>query len=273
MFSIIIPIYNTDQYLPQCLDYIVTQTYRNWECILIDDSSIDLSAVICDEYTRKDRRFKVIHKMNSGVSAARNDGLAKANGEWITFIDSDDYWKPKFLEHLLKHQEADIVWTGTQFFSGNDEKIQYEDCLVCDKESIGLTLRRNMFHWALGTPWGKLYRRSIIEKNRLRFDTKMFFREDEVFLFQYLIHCHKVCFTSHTDYCYRWLSTNKHLWILNDEQFPYHYHQIENAYHQLTNKYHFRSEEKEQHIANLIVCYFNYQTTRRWQLGGGGDIS
>lgn len=270
MISIIIPIYNTERYLSECLDSIISQTYKNWECILVDDGSKDNSPKICDEYVNKDSRFSVIHKANAGVSAARNDGLNKAQGEWITFVDSDDYLRPLFLEHLLKHQEADIVWNGTQFFSGNDEKVQYNDCIASEAESIGLALKRNMFHWAFGTPWGKLYRHSIIEMNNLRFDVKMFFREDEVFLFQYLLYCNKVCFTSYTDYCYRWSSTNKHPWSLNDEQLPYHYHQIENAYRQLTNKYHFHSEDKEEHIANLLVCYFNYQSTCKWQLLGGG---
>ena len=89
--SIIVPVYKVEKYLHRCLDSIVNQTFTDWECILIDDGSPDNSGIICDEYAQMDRRFKVIHQENKGVSAARNAGLDVAKGEWIGFVDSDDW--------------------------------------------------------------------------------------------------------------------------------------------------------------------------------------
>ena len=89
--SIIIPIYKVEKYIRECLDSILNQTFTDWEALLIDDGSPDNSGVICDEYAAKDNRFKVFHKENGGVSSARNLGLEKATGEWVTFIDADDW--------------------------------------------------------------------------------------------------------------------------------------------------------------------------------------
>ena len=90
MISIIIPVYNTEAYLQKCLDSIASQSYEDWECILVDDGSNDGSPSICDEYVKNDNRFKVIHKDNEGVSTSRNVGLENATGDWIYFCDSDD---------------------------------------------------------------------------------------------------------------------------------------------------------------------------------------
>ena len=98
--SIIIPVYKAEKYLRRCLDSVLSQTLSNWECILVDDGSPDQSGAICDEYAAKDSRFRVIHKPNGGVSSARNEGLDTAKGEFICFIDSDDWVGPKYLEHL-----------------------------------------------------------------------------------------------------------------------------------------------------------------------------
>lgn len=89
--SVIIPVYNVEKYLRQCVDSIINQTYKNIEIILIDDGSTDSCPVICDEYAVKDDRIKVIHKKNAGVSAARNDGLKEITGDYVTYVDSDDW--------------------------------------------------------------------------------------------------------------------------------------------------------------------------------------
>ena len=91
IISIIVPVYNTEAYLRRCLESILTQTFTDFECILIDDGSLDNCPMICDEYATKDNRIIVIHQKNSGVSIARNIGLNVAKGEWINFVDSDDW--------------------------------------------------------------------------------------------------------------------------------------------------------------------------------------
>jgi glycosyltransferase involved in cell wall biosynthesis len=113
--SIIVPVYKVEKYLRRCLDSIVAQTFTNWECILVDDGSPDNSGKICDEYAEKDTRFRVIHQENQGVSAARNKGLDEAKGEWIGFVDSDDWIEPNMYEYLYSNAiktKADVVICG-----------------------------------------------------------------------------------------------------------------------------------------------------------------
>lgn len=99
--SVIVPVYNVEPFLRKCLDSLESQTYTNWEAILIDDGSTDTSGYICDEYAENDNRFKVIHQKNGGLSQARNAGLSSASGEYIAFCDSDDYYMPEMLEKLV----------------------------------------------------------------------------------------------------------------------------------------------------------------------------
>ena len=101
LISVIVPVYNVEKYLNKCIDSIINQTYKNLEIILVDDGSQDSSGKICDEYTKKDNRIKVIHKENGGVSSARNIGLNNATGEWIAFIDADDWVDEEYLQTLF----------------------------------------------------------------------------------------------------------------------------------------------------------------------------
>ena len=99
--SIIVPVYNVENYISRCIDSILSQTFADWECLLIDDGSTDNSGDICDAYSKKDQRFIVCHKENGGVSSARNEGIEMSKGEWITFIDADDWILPEYLEHFI----------------------------------------------------------------------------------------------------------------------------------------------------------------------------
>ena len=100
LISVIIPIYKVEKYLRECIDSIINQSFKNLEIILVDDGSPDNCGKICDEYAKKDNRLKVIHKENGGLSSARNAGLDIATGEYISFVDSDDYVSNKFIENL-----------------------------------------------------------------------------------------------------------------------------------------------------------------------------
>ena len=115
--SIIVPIYNIEKYLPRCLDSILAQTYKNLEVILVDDGSVDNSGMIADKYARNDQRIIVIHQVNKGVSAARNAGLDLATGDYIGFVDGDDYIEPDMYEILMRiidEQQVDIAHCGYQ---------------------------------------------------------------------------------------------------------------------------------------------------------------
>ena len=120
--SVIIPVYNTEERLKRCLDSVVAQTFKDFECIVVDDGSKDQSPRIIDEFAAKDSRFTAIHKPNGGVSSARNEGLRIAGGEWVIFLDSDDTIRPNHVEAMLSVVEdgIDIVFTGfEQIASGN----------------------------------------------------------------------------------------------------------------------------------------------------------
>lgn len=113
LISVIVPVYNVEQYLKDCIDSVISQTYKNIEIILIDDGSTDYSGTICDDYQTKDNRIKVIHKENGGLSSARNCGIDTASGKFITFVDSDDIIQPKYIEYLynaLIAYDADFSW-------------------------------------------------------------------------------------------------------------------------------------------------------------------
>lgn len=111
--SIIVPIYNVEKYIRQCLDSIVNQTYRNLEIILVDDGSPDACGAVCDEYAKMDGRITVIHKENAGVGAARNDGIDRATGEWLMFVDPDDWLELDCCENAIKaaqKSDCDVIY-------------------------------------------------------------------------------------------------------------------------------------------------------------------
>ena len=119
LISVIIPVYNVEKYLRECLDSVLAQTYANFEVILVDDGSTDSSGAICDEYAARDDRFRVIHKENGGLSVARNTGMADAKGEFVYFLDSDDLIEPDALESLIssiEHAKADFVFFEAESF-------------------------------------------------------------------------------------------------------------------------------------------------------------
>ena len=134
--SIIVPVYNTERFLNRCIDSVLAQTYSDWELLLVDDGSTDSSGSICDEYATQDSRIRVFHKENGGVSSARNLGLDYARGEWITFVDSDDYIAPDMIEKLYETQKrnnADITVCGYRWVDkeGKNLKSFHMNSMVC----------------------------------------------------------------------------------------------------------------------------------------------
>ena len=122
--SVIVPVYNTAQFLPRCIESILSQSFTDFELLLIDDGSTDGSGKICDAYAEKDNRIRVFHKENGGVSSARNLGLDNARGEWVTFVDSDDYVSPVILEKCLESVNGyDMVVFNYQNVEGDREAL------------------------------------------------------------------------------------------------------------------------------------------------------
>lgn len=165
LISIIVPVYGVEKYLRQCVDSVLAQTYSNWELILVDDGSQDACPAICDEYVAKDSRIKVIHQENGGLSCARNAGLKDSYGSFVTFLDADDAFHPRFLEislDVINRMGADVscVCFTTNEFSVNSYKSDSSfGCVeyMCD---IFYQKRYDCTHSACG----KLYKRSLLPK-------------------------------------------------------------------------------------------------------------
>lgn len=142
------PVYKAEKYMHQCIDSILSQTFTDWECILVDDGSLDRSGAICDEYAQKDDRIRVIHKPNGGVTSARRTGVEQASADWIMFVDADDLLEVGAIEGLMRYLDEDttlqiIEGTYCWFFPDNTEK--QRNCVVrtMDPEVHGLRLFLN----------------------------------------------------------------------------------------------------------------------------------
>ena len=212
LISIIVPVYNVDAYLKQCVDSILNQKYENFELLLVDDGSTDKSGEICDVYGKRDKRVRVFHKKNGGVSSARNVGLDKAKGEWIAFVDSDDIVTQDYLFDLynsLKGNDIDLVIQNVSVFKDGTEPYRNDiselskEIHVYDKHEFKKMLVEQLLVLRCW-PVSKLYRQSLIKKNNLKFSSELDFAEDYYFLFDYLLHIEKgVACASISNYFYR----------------------------------------------------------------------
>jgi glycosyltransferase involved in cell wall biosynthesis len=183
------------------LDSIICQKYERWECILVDDGSKDSSGVICDEYSNKDSRFRVIHKINGGVSSARNVGLQEAKGEWITFCDSDDEFFPETLETYSSYfQRCDAIKAGyvEYYASGRKKKYSIENDIICNEKENILKTIDNTHYW--GFLWNFCVRASIAQK--YTFDCEINWCEDHLFVLECLSDCICVLFSNAIVYKY-----------------------------------------------------------------------
>lgn len=193
--SIIIPIYNAEQFIRRCIDSILEQTYTDFELLLIDDGSTDDSSRICDVYSENDSRIKVFHKKNGGVSSARNVGLDNANGEWIVFIDSDDAINNQYLS-VTKKATVVLILTGCDYSGATyiKDKIKITDSTLSHfYENYLQTLQMRV-------PWAKFYKRSLIEN--LRFNESYKVGEDTLFVLSYLRRVKSMSVTNNTSYIY-----------------------------------------------------------------------
>ena len=205
MVSVIVPVYNTAPWLRRCLDSICAQIYRNLEILCVNDGSTDNSAEILAEYAAKDARIKVIEQQNAGVSAARNKATAMALGEWVSYVDSDDWLEPDILEKVvaLIEPEVDVVshsvvmeWEdGAVPAPGtNPDFTRHEEAVVlpCTPESSAHLNR---------AVWGKLWRRSVIEEHGVHSPVGLR-HEDDAFFYFFMRHCRKIALCPAVGYHY-----------------------------------------------------------------------
>lgn len=204
LISIIVPVYNSEKYLHKCVNSIQQQTYKNWELILIDDGSNDSSPRICDWYSLQDKRILVIHKANEGVSVARNIGLTKSKGDYITFADSDDYLEPytfqTYIDEIVKNT-SDIIKVGyfKDFESGNQKIISINQDYVFDKTwDFHRTLEHSFYYSFI---WNMCIKHECIKN--IKFDEDLNWCEDHIFSYQCYFNCKKMSILSKPCYHYQ----------------------------------------------------------------------
>ena len=197
--SIIVPVYNAEKYLHRCVDSILAQTFTDWECILVDDGSPDGSGAICDAYARQDKRIKVVHKENGGVSAARNVALDWVDGRWLAFLDSDDAIYPNALQAMIDGAEQNDLDLIQCHFNR-----EYEEGQVAAEATEVLTAPQYAASENyLTCVTGALFKTSIVRAHSLRFDTKVRLGEDQIFLLNYMQHCSRAQRIGEVLYFYR----------------------------------------------------------------------
>lgn len=243
LVTVVIPIYNTDKYLARCLESIVNQTYKNLEIILVDDGSQDNCSKICDEWEKEDERIKVIHKQNEGAGISRNCGIREANGDFVLFVDSDDYIKLDLVEKCLnkiKGEKASIVMFGVEHVNSTERHISYsipysDKYIYTNSEVTELFLPEMLFttnkqvrNLEMTAYMAHFYSMEIIRKNDWKFESeKEYFSEDLFSLLKLYKFIEKVVVLNEALYCYRHvndsLSTSRR--ILNYSQIKKFYHQ------------------------------------------------
>ena len=200
--SVIVPVYKVEEYLPACIRSILRQTYRDFELILVDDGSPDRCGEICDEFAMKDKRIRVIHQENGGVSRARNVGIDLARGEWIAFVDSDDLITPKYLEKfaLTPGEEADLIIQSALHLNSKLRRSEFSFDNHLFKDLSDILDER---HLSFVVPWCKLFRTNLIERHHIRFPETICYSEDQVFYYHTLAVASAVRTVNSHRYVYR----------------------------------------------------------------------
>ena len=196
--SIIVPVYNAEKFLNRCVDSILGQEYRDFELILVDDGSRDMSGSICDAYAKTDERVVVIHKENSGVSDTRNQGIERAKGTYLQFVDSDDWLTPdatKLMVRAAEEHGCDMVISDFYRVVGDmvSRKGDIESDCVIDREEFASFMMENPADYYYGVLWNKLYRTALIRDNGVLCREELNWSEDFLFNLEYIRYAHRFC--------------------------------------------------------------------------------
>ena len=204
--SILVPVYNVEQYLPRCIESVLSQDFQDWEMILVDDGSPDKCPQICDEYSQKDLRIKVLHKKNGGQVSARQAGLDAAKGEYLMFLDSDDYILPKAISTLyIKIVEDYDMVRGGYVFASAQGNIPSTPCNV-ERLEGGDKYREYLIYGKIDSYlWGALYRRSVFENINLDIIQRLSIGEDWCTNFLIADKFKRICFLKDIVYAY-WMN-------------------------------------------------------------------
>lgn len=256
--SIIVPVYNAQEYLATCVDSLRKQLYPQIEIILVDDGSTDNSGLMCDAYEEEDARIHVYHKSNSGVSAARNFGIERATGEYILFVDADDSIDPDTVMENVEQAEindAELVIFSFRYYMMDDHN------LISNLLDHGFVGESDEFfqdyfipiidHELLNPPWNKLIRRSLLEENCIRFNREFSICEDMAFSTEVLKASHKIVLNNHMYYNYCLKSQGSLVFRFHDNYFEalsYFYQQAQDYCEQFDH-----NENQKQKLYSLFA--------------------
>ena len=219
LISVIIPVYNVEAYLDTCISSIVNQTYTNLEIIIVDDGSQDLSPQICDKWSRKDERIKVIHQANRGSGFARNYALKISTGEYIAFVDSDDYIAPTMFEYLLSFFSSEIDIVECEYCTVENDNAEFSD-ITFENEILFFSTQEAMRehiqdHYFKQVIWNKLYRKEIIYNIFFPVDKKI---DDEFWTYKVIGNAEGLIHTTMCLYAYRQQSNSIMHSLSNDRR-------------------------------------------------------
>lgn len=211
--SIIIPIYNAYPYISECLASIAKQKSADMEVILVDDGSTDNSKSVCESYAQKDKRFIYTQQQNAGASSARNKGLALARGEWISFIDADDWISDDYFKIFdMQTSDSDLIFFGAKVFEikGDCRNVILDaisNTSNAESQHTIMSLRNSRFGNVFGWTWNKFFKSKLIKEHCIRFKENLSFFEDEIFTLEYCRHINSICVLDQQLYFYRKLET------------------------------------------------------------------
>lgn len=254
MISIVVPIYNVEKYLVKCIESITAQTYRNLEIILVNDGSTDSCGKICDVYAERDKRIKVIHKANGGLSDARNAGIEAAEGYYIGFVDSDDYINVNMYERLINIMNADnsqiavcnfsLVYEETEKNIYEDKNFDNNNLLIDNKDKLVEYCMKSNYD-AFTVAWNKLYKRELF--NGIRYP-KGKIHEDVFTTYKLLYKAEKISYTKNAMYYYLQRKTS----IMGQKFNVKRLHRLEALQEQLE----FYISRKEQEMWDITLFYY-----------------
>ena len=266
LISVIVPVYNAEKYLAECVQSIISQTYRNLEIILVDDGSKDSSGSICDSFAEKDSRIKVIHQENAGVSAARNHGLDECHGEYVSFVDSDDYYSTNLFESAVRLStmftppdlfEFSISFTDTFGNISRTDSSAIPKNTPINIDFIRSAIIPSLIHVNKNTTgfgaWvtNKLFKKSILDNHNIRFDNNLKIWEDGIFTVEYLKYTNSIISIDINGYHYR--DTPKSLSEKHENQIYDFAFKIYDKYRQLYfDEYNFDTDFAKKYRFDLI---------------------
>lgn len=255
LLTIIVPVYNTEKYLEECLESLVSQTSKDFCVLLIDDGSPDRCGQICDNYANRYPFIKVVHKDNGGLCSVRNLGMQHVQTEWFAFVDSDDFISNNFIEGLLnpvkQHSDLDFVQAGcTKYVSVDEISIcqSYEDYVGNDKSLV--------FNKFRGLSCSKLFKTDIVRTHNIEFDSSLVYAEDYIFTMDYLCYVNKYCLSSETGYFYRQVEGSMSRRFCDDPERLYYYVNQKYFFAQkYIQKNHLRPTQVEKRLKQIAQDY------------------